>query len=362
MKTSKPYPSKTTTSSSTNTNANASTTNAPEDHGGDGVEAGIDEFQGTISGETASAAAPSSLAPLDAPPTRERVSNGDDLHRKPKSTPGQDVSRPGAYHETYVTPSIASAAPPRNPNQGFNKDEFARHRPGETAASPSTLAPSDVAARRDWRSSRDEYDRKVAGQNPSDVAPSSSVPPDVAVRRDWRSSGDEYNRKLAGETSSAVAPSSSVPPDAPTGERGYGLAQFQGKVSSSATEGQEPDEDYSQPGVFRVAETLDRTIGETDGVEKVTALPPVPELHLPEIDQYQENTRGQYLAEATLVSKHDVLIGEIVEEPKALWRQPKVQRLAFFLLLLVIGVVVAVVAAVGGVQRRSRWRPLLRLR
>jgi hypothetical protein len=91
----------------------------------------------------------------------------------------------------------------------------------------------------------------------------------------------------------------------------------------------------------------------------VTALPPVPELHLPEIDQYQENTRGQYLAEATLVSKHDVLIGEIVEEPKALWRQPKVQRLAFFLLLLVIGVVVAVVAAVGGGSTPESLAPTL---
>jgi hypothetical protein len=77
--------------------------------------------------------------------------------------------------------------------------------------------------------------------------------------------------------------------------------------------------------------------------DRVTALPPVPEIH-----HDQENTRGQYLAEATLVSQHDVLIGEIVEEPKDLWRQPKVQRLAFFLLLLVIGVVVAVVVAVGG--------------
>jgi surface protein len=314
MKTSKPSPSKTTSSTNAST-TNTCTTNAPDDHGGDG-------FLGAASGETASAAAPSSLAPLDAPPTRERVCNGDDLHRKPKSTPGQDVSRPGAYHETYVTPSIASATPPRNPNQGFNKDEFARHSLGETAASPSTLAPADVAARRDWRFNR-----------------------------------DEYNRNVAGETPSAVAPSSSIPPDAPTGERGYELDQFQGKFSSSATEDQEPaDEDYSQPGACRVAETLDRTIGETYDVEKVTALPPVPEL------------RGQYLAEATLVSQHDVLIGEIVEEPKAivvepnaiveepkvtveepkaLWKQPKVQRLAFFVLLLVIGVVVSVVVAVG---------------
>jgi surface protein len=53
------------------------------------------------------------------------------------------------------------------------------------------------------------------------------------------------------------------------------------------------------------------------------------------------------LAEETLVSQQDVSVGEIAEEPKALWRQPKVQRLGVFLLLLVIGVVVAFVVVVG---------------
>jgi hypothetical protein len=83
------------------TSTNTST-DAPDNHCGIcGIEAGIDEFLGKFSGETASARPPSSLAP-----TGERVSNGDDLHCKPNSTSGQE----GAFTETlYARPySIAS--------------------------------------------------------------------------------------------------------------------------------------------------------------------------------------------------------------------------------------------------------------
>jgi hypothetical protein len=120
-------------------------------------------------------------------------------------------------------------------------------------------------------------------------------------------------------------------PDAPTTERGFTTAD------------QKPDEHNSEHGAFRVAETSERTLGVTMDADRVTALPPVPEIH-----HDQENTRGQYLAEATLVSQHDVLIGEIVEEPKDLWRQPKVQRLAFFLS-------VAARNWRGCCRRRCRW-------
>jgi hypothetical protein len=82
---------------------------------------------------------------------------------------------------------------------------------------------------------------------------------------------DESNRKRAGETAFATTPSSL--------ERGFGLGEFQGKFSLSATAAQEPDEHYSEHGAFRVAETSERTSSETGDVENVTDLPPVPEIH-----------------------------------------------------------------------------------
>jgi hypothetical protein len=42
---------------------------------------------------------------------------------------------------------------------------------------------------------------------------------------------------------------------------------------------QEPDENYSQPGAFRVGETSIWSLSETDDADGVTALSPVPEIH-----------------------------------------------------------------------------------
>jgi hypothetical protein len=73
---------------------------------------------------------------------------------------------------------------------------------------------------------------------------SSSAPPDAPPRRE-REFGTQ---KSSGEAASDTAPSSSVPPDTPTtSERGFRLAGIHGKFSSSATDDEEPDEDYSQP-------------------------------------------------------------------------------------------------------------------
>jgi hypothetical protein len=111
------------------------------------------------------------------------------------------------------------------------------------------------------------------------------------------------------------------------------------------TKDQEPDEHYSQPGAFFESETSEKASSETDDVKKGSALPPA----VPEIPQPGKNTQGEYLAEATLVLEPDLVYREPLEEPKVLWRQPKVQRLAFFVVfLLVVGLVVGVGVGVGG--------------
>jgi surface protein len=89
---------------------------------------------------------------------------------------------------------------------------------------------------------------------------------------------------------------------------------------------------------------------ETGDPEKVTLLPPVPEM-----PQSQRNTKQEYLAEADIVLEPDLVIGESPEEPKAFWRQRKVQRGAIFLSLLAIGVVVGVVVGVGSNSGRSEF-------
>jgi surface protein len=170
----------------------------------------------------------------------------------------------------------------------------------------------------------------------------SSIASDVPARRDWQSSRDKYNRKVAGETASATAPSSLAPPEVPTRERGFGLGGFQGKFSSSATEEKEEERADSQPGAFRVDDTSEWTLSETGDAERVTALPPVPEL-----PQFRENTQGQYLAEANLVLEPDLVFGEPLEDPTPYWSQPKVRRRALLVFLAVVGVVAGVGVGVG---------------
>jgi hypothetical protein len=229
MKTSKPYPSKTTTVTSTNT-ANNTSTNAPDDDlkvelpspiapdantgsaantatmktntkttsssSSDApprkvdVQANVlDEFLGKRAGKTSSATEPSSVVTSNAPPRKEPGHQG-----KLSSTrsPGQDVSRPGAFHDSGVE-----------------------------------AGSSDAPARRDVRSNMDAYNRKVAAETASAAAPSSSVTPDAPTARDWRSSADAYTRKVAGETASATAPSTSVTRDAPAA-RDTGSYTFDG--------------------------------------------------------------------------------------------------------------------------------------
>jgi surface protein len=83
------------------------------------------------------------------------------------------------------------------------------------------------------------------------------------------------------------------------------------------------------------------SFSETDDADKVTDLPPVPEIH-----KSRENTQGEYLAEANLVLEPDLVFGEPLEEPQAYWSQPKVRRRALFVFLVVVGMVVGV--GVGG--------------
>jgi hypothetical protein len=89
---------------------------------------------------------------------------------------------------------------------------------------------------------------------------------------------------------------------------------------------------------------LDATLSVTVDASKSSApFDPVPEIH-----EYRENTQGAYLTEVHLVVEPDLVFGEPLEETKPLWRQRVVQRLAFFIFLLVVGLVVGVVVAVGG--------------
>jgi hypothetical protein len=104
-----------------------------------------------------------------------------------------------------------------------------------------------------------------------------------------------------------------------------------------------------QPGAFREDGAAGRTLSETGFAERfaatatATALPP----GVPEIHQSRENSQGQYLAEANLVSEHDLVFGESLEEPPAYWSQPKVRRRALFVFLIVLGVVVVAAAVLA---------------
>jgi surface protein len=105
---------------------------------------------------------------------------------------------------------------------------------------------------------------------------------------------------------------------------------------------------YLQPGAFRVDESLDMTQTRTSQFPTPTTVP------LPSAQSsLEEGTiggRGGFLVEATLVPKHDLVVGEILEPVEEFWRQRKVQRRAFLLFLATIGLAVGVGigAALGG--------------
>jgi hypothetical protein len=164
------------------------------------------------------------------------------------------------------------------------------------------------------------------------------LPTPWPATKDWRSSRDGYDRKVAGETASTTTASSLATPDAPTRERGYKLGEFQD--FSSATEHQEPDEHYSQPVAFRVGEISMWSLNETDDADRVTVLPPVPE-----IQQARESTQGEYLAEANIVLEPDLVFGEPLEEPQAYLSQ---RRRALLVFLLGICAIIGVGVGGGG--------------
>jgi hypothetical protein len=100
-----------------------------------------------------------------------------------------------------------------------------------TATNTSTDAPDDH-----------EDDVEVGG-------PPSSIASDAPARRDWQSSRDEYNRKVP-------------PEDAPTRTRGFGLAEFQGELSSSATDEKEEERPCSE-GVGGVVNPVYQAMGQS---------------------------------------------------------------------------------------------------
>jgi hypothetical protein len=118
----------------------------------------------------------------------------------------------------------------------------------EVGGPPSSIA-SDVPPRRQGRSNINEFLGKRSGDTASAMAPSSAVPPDPPGRRDWQSSRDEYNRKVP-------------PEDAPTRTRGFGLAEFQGELSSSATDEKEEERPCSE-GVGGVVNPVYQAMGQS---------------------------------------------------------------------------------------------------
>jgi hypothetical protein len=291
------------------------------------VQANGDEFLGKRAGKTASAREPSSVVTSDAPPRREPGHQGKFSSTR---TPDQDVSRPGDFHVSVEAgPSYA----PSTRDWRSSRDEYDRKVAGETASAcataPSSSVRSDAVATGEQGFNKDEFPRQRQGQTASAATPSSSVTSDVPATRDWRSSRDGYGRKVAGESASATTPSSLATPDAPMTERGYGLGEFPDDFSSSATEDQEPEaqeselsavpppsftqgQHYSRPGAVHVD-----GISETTDAFSVTM--PSDSDQMPEIHQSRENTQGEYLAEANLVLEPDLVFGEPLEEPQAYW-------------------------------------------
>jgi hypothetical protein len=96
-----------------------------------------------------------------------------------------DYSRPGAFRETFDTPS-SEAAP----------------------------------ARRQGRSNIDAFLGKFSGETASATEPSSSAPLDAPPRRQGRSNIDEFQGKFSGETASATVPSNFGSVGCPTKETG----------------------------------------------------------------------------------------------------------------------------------------------
>jgi hypothetical protein len=153
-----------------------------------------------------------------------------------------------------------------------------------------------------------------------EVGGPSSIASDAPSRRDLRSSVNE------------LSPSATEDEEEETVGSQGGKTTALSPLSLDLVRGQHH---YSEPGAFAV--------GETGNVETMTALFPGPE-----INHFRENTQGQYLADANLVSEPDLLVGEIVEDTKGFWRQRNVQCCTLFLLLLVIGAVVGVTIGVTG--------------
>jgi hypothetical protein len=85
----------------------------------------MDAYNRKRAGESALATGPISVVPSDAPPRRARGLQGN-----VSSSPGQDDSRPGTFR---VGVEAGSSNAPTGEG-GFNKDEFVRHHPGETAS------------------------------------------------------------------------------------------------------------------------------------------------------------------------------------------------------------------------------------
>jgi hypothetical protein len=114
------------------------------------------------------------------------------------------------------------------------------------------------------------------------------------------------------------------------------------------------DKSYSQPGSFHAHESLEmietrtRTIQNEMRIDAPAVYVPVPSTPSC-LEEGAMSERGEFLTGATLVSKHNILLGEImqpVEEP--FWRQRKVQHCLFLLFLVTLGVAVSARVAAGG--------------
>jgi surface protein len=194
--------------------------------------------------------------------------------------------------------------------------------PGQTLAPSGAFASAVLPLRGRERSNMDAFQNKISREPPAQTVPGQTLAPsDVSASTKKDADDDAPPRKE---------------------RRGSGVQIFRNKFSSSTT----VDPQSSQTGAFQVH-------GSSDTTQTRPSQPPSPVPVPPAQSPLGESTLagggGEFLVEATLVPKHDFLVGEIVEPAReGFWRQRKVQLIAFLLFLSIVVVAVGVSVSVDG--------------
>jgi hypothetical protein len=223
-------------------------------------------------------------------------------------------------------------------------EKRAEEKKGEEKNEKKGKEEKEASRRLTLSSSLAAFQRKCVEGN------SASVQSDPPTRR-ARGRGIDIHRKSRSEIfASATTSSSSVQYVAPPTriDRGYGLAGSQRNFSSSAKEDEEPGSQQRNISTLPVppmplvrGQQLSRPLAFSS---------PFPSSSASEIHQSLENTQGESLVEANLVTEPDLLVGEIMEDPqpvmeKGFWGRRRVPLLVF--ILLAIGLAVGVGVGFG---------------